>query len=108
MVVNSGKVGSQFLADAFDLDENGEHKDYWSTTHEMAARAFSAYIEDTLEEQGRKNDYLAYKSDNKWYDGGKPYPEGEERKRINAAFKKLFEFRGLNVIDVTKSPQLIQ
>ena len=91
LVVNSGKVGSQFLADAFDLDENGEHKDYWSTTHEMAARAFSAYIEDTLEEQGRKNDYLAYKSDNKWYDGGKPYPEGEERKRINAAFKKLFE-----------------
>ena len=91
LVVNSGNVGSQFLADAFDLDENGEHKDYWSTTHEMAARAFSAYIEDTLEEQGRKNDYLAYKSDNKYYDGGRPYPEGEERKRINAAFKKLFE-----------------
>ena len=91
LIVNSGNVGSQFLADAFDLDENGEHKDYWSTTHEMAARAFSAYIEDTLEEQGRKNDYLAYKSDNKYYDGGRPYPEGEERKRINAAFKKLFE-----------------
>ena len=91
LVVNSGNVGSQFLADAFDLDENGEHKDYWSTTHEMAARAFSAYIEDTLEEQGRKNDYLAYKSDNKYYDGGRLYPEGEERKRINAAFKKLFE-----------------
>ena len=91
LVVNSGKVGSQFLADAFDLDENGEHKDYWSTTHEMAARAFSAYIEDTLAEQGRKNDYLSYKSDNKYYDDGKPYPEGEERKRINAAFKKLFE-----------------
>ena len=92
LVVNSGKVGSQFLADAFDLDENGERsKDYWSTTHEMAARAFSAYIEDTLEGQGRKNDYLAYASDNKYYDSGKPYPEGEERKRINAAFKKLFE-----------------
>lgn len=91
LVVNSGKVGSQFLADAFDLDENGEHKDYWSTTHEMAARAFSAYIEDTLMEQGRKNDYLAYASDNKFYTDGRPYPEGEERKRINAAFKKLFE-----------------
>lgn len=91
LIVDSGKTGSQFLADAFDLDENGEHKDYWSTTHEMAARAFSAYIEDTLMEQGRKNDYLAYKSDNKWYSDGRPYPEGEERKRINAAFKKLFE-----------------
>lgn len=91
LIVDSGKTGSQFLADAFDLDENGEHKDYWSTTHEMAARAFSSYIEDTLAEQGRKNDYLAYAADNKFYDGDKPYPEGEERKRINAAFKKLFE-----------------
>ena len=91
LIVDSGKTGSQFLSDAFDLDENGEHKDYWSTTHEMAARAFSAYIEDTLAEQGRKNDYLAYAADNKFYPDGNPYPEGEERKRINAAFKQLFE-----------------
>ena len=92
LLVDSGKRGSQFLSDAFDLDENGaKSKDYWSSTHEMAARAFSAYIEDTLKEQGRQNDYLAYKSDNRYYMEGRPYPEGEERKRINAAFKKLFE-----------------
>ena len=92
LLVDSGKRGSQFLSDAFDLDENGaKSKDYWSSTHEMAARAFSAYIEDTLKEQGRQNDYLAYKSDNRYYMEGRPYPEGEERKKINAAFKKLFE-----------------
>ena len=74
------------------VDKNGERsKEYWSSTHEMAARAFSSYIEDTLAEQGRKNDYLAYAADNKFYPDGNPYPEGEERKRINAAFKKLFE-----------------
>lgn len=92
LLVDSGKRGSQYLSDAFDLDENGaKSKDYWSSTHEMAARAFSAYIEDTLKEQGRLNDYLSYAANNSFYDDGKPYPEGEERKRINAAFKKLFE-----------------
>lgn len=92
LLVDSGRLGSQFLADAYDLDKNGERsKEYWSSTHEMAARAFSSYIEDTLAEQGRKNDYLAYAADNKFYPDGNPYPEGEERKRINAAFKKLFE-----------------
>ena len=92
LLVDSGRLGSQFLADAYDLDKNGERsKEYWSSTHEMAARAFSSYIEDTLAEQGRKNDYLAYAADNKFYPDGNPYPEGEERKRINAAFKQLFE-----------------
>lgn len=88
--VSSGRKVSQFLSDANDLDMNSG-KSYWSTTHEMAARAFSAYLEDTLKDMGRQNDYLAYASDNKYYPDGKPYPEGEERKRINAAFKKLFE-----------------
>lgn len=91
--VSSGRKVSQFLSDANNLDLNGSaaFKNYWSTTHEMAARAFSSYLEDTLESMGRQNDYLAYASDNKYYPDGKPYPEGEERKRINAAFKKLFE-----------------
>lgn len=93
LLVDSGKVGSQFLADAFDLDDNGARsKDYWSSTHEMAARAFSAYVEDTLNAMDRKNDYLASYSDNKYYPSDqRPFPEGEERKRINEAFKKLFE-----------------
>lgn len=90
LIIPSGKTGSQFLADAKDLD-NQDGRAYWSETHEMAARAFSSYIEDTLQSMGRQNDYLAYASDNKYYGGDKPYPEGEERKRINAAFKKLFE-----------------
>lgn len=90
LIIPSGKTGSQFLADAKDLD-NQDGRAYWSETHEMAARAFSSYIEDTLQSLGRQNDYLAYASDNKYYGGDKPYPEGEERKRINAAFKKLFE-----------------
>lgn len=87
--VSSGRKVSQFLSDANDLDMNSG-KNYWSTTHEMAARAFSAYLYDTLNDMGRQNDYLAYATENKYYEDN-PYPEGEERKRINAAFKKLFE-----------------
>lgn len=42
--------------------------------------------------QGRRNDYLSYGADNALYGGyHKAYPEGAERKKINLAFKNLFE-----------------
>ncbi|WP_187427642.1 LPD1 domain-containing protein [Treponema phagedenis] len=94
--IDSGKKGSAFHEDAKALDR-GKAKPYWSAPHEMAARAFSAYIDDMLKASGRKNDYLAYATENDDYDSGddenkqKPYPEGEERKKINAAFKQLFD-----------------
>lgn len=83
----------QYQAHVLDSERKSPH---YAMRHEMAARAFQAWIEDSLGAQGRQNDYLSAYADNKhhvcpltgfpW----KPFPEGEERKRINAAFDNLF------------------
>ena len=94
--VKAGPGMSQFASDAADLDGNAKTT-YWASAHEMFARAFQSYLEDSLAVMGRKNDYLSAFADNKYhYDAlfniqWKPYPEGEERKRINNAFDILVE-----------------
>lgn len=94
-ILKVGDPGSSFAAEAIRLDE-GIAERYWSRHHEMAARAFQSYLEDSLATQNRRNDYLSALADNKHhYDPlfdiqYNPYPEGEERIRINAAFDKLF------------------
>ena len=90
-LIDSGERKSLFYAEAVQLDGNGAKKNYWSSPHEMAARAFSAYIDDTLRAQNRVNDYLAFATTNSYYAAESPYPEGEERERINTAFKELFD-----------------
>lgn len=69
--------------------------DYWDSTVEMAARAFACYVADKT---GKNNDYLSGHSDSAVTldidrDGKatviKAFPEGEERKEINAAFDNL-------------------
>ena len=63
--------------------------------------AFQAYVEDRSEEKGLKNDYLSWGADNAHYAlfNEKPFPEGEERERINKAFDELFEvFRKTGVL----------
>ena len=64
----------------------------------MFSRAFSAFVEDNLEAEGRKSEYLSYGSSNPIYRWGveeserlRPFPEGEERTRINAAFQDFFD-----------------
>lgn len=91
--VKAGPPMSKFAAGAMALDAGGSP--YWHTTHEMFARAFQSYIEDTLSSMGRKNDYLSSYADNKYHVDTllgiqwKPYPEGEERERINIAMERL-------------------
>lgn len=84
---------TEFYRNALMLDGDKKKK-YWSTNLEMAARAFSSYLEDKLEQQGRKNDYLSNHANNDvnayGFINAKPFPEGEERERINAAFDALF------------------
>ncbi len=82
---------SSFAIEAVKIDK-GRPDGYWSRPHEMAARAFSAYLEDKLRNAGRRNDYLSSGSDNARYavTGFKPFPEGEERQQINRAFDQLF------------------
>ena len=96
-IVKAGPGMSSFAAEAAALD--GGRNPYWSQTHEMFARAFQSYCEDKLEEGGRRNDYLSAMADNKYYNDPifgpmKPFPEGDERIKINAAFDKLISALG--------------
>ena len=92
--VHSGPPLSSFALEARLLDGQ-KKKPYWSSPREMAARAFQSWAEDRLSEQGRRNDYLSAKADNRYYRStlfgdSKPFPEGAERERINAAFDQIF------------------
>ena len=90
-----GRAVSNFMAEAQILDAGSAEK-YWSTVEEMAARAFQSYLEDRLAEKDRRNDYLSALADNKFHVDlvlgieWKPYPEGEERTRINKSLDDLF------------------
>jgi hypothetical protein len=93
--VESGPSTSFFEKEAVNLD-GGVAGKYWSKPREMMARAFQSYVEDKLQGQGRKNDYLSAFADNKYYANGLfgpeyPFPEKEERTRLNAAFDRLFD-----------------
>jgi len=91
----TGPKTSNFKAEAVKLD-SGEIGKYWSEIEELAARAFQGYVEDKLSAMDRQNDYLSVMADNKHYFNllsnsfDKPFPEGEERERINAAMDNLF------------------
>ena len=88
LAVEAGETRSEFAHHAVLLDKGVPGK-YWSSTRELAARAFQSYVEDTLARQQRRSDYLSAGADNRIYLGDKPFPEGEERTRINAAFDRL-------------------
>lgn len=70
-------------------------KDYWGNNQEMLARAFEAYVQDKLEDNGRRNSYLVDGTRSGGVAGEAglftvaAYPMKAERKRINAAFEKL-------------------
>lgn len=85
-------VPTEFAMNARELDQ-GRGGDYWTTPHEMAARAFQGYVEDKIDERGGKSRFLNYAPENggiltPW--GVKfPYPRGEERATINKAIDGL-------------------
>ncbi|MDE1545915.1 hypothetical protein PTW32_10835 [Dechloromonas agitata] len=61
---------------------DAKKKKYWSSKFEMFARAFDAFVVDSLAEQDGKNTYLS---------GVEAVaPQGEERKAIGRAFDFLF------------------
>lgn len=83
------KVPTGFAMEAKRIDQ-GRSTDYWATPHEMAARAFSAYVEDKIAGSDRRSDFLSFGSDNNMMEyrllNVRPFPEGSERKAINEAF----------------------
>ena len=84
---------TKYYYDAKDIDAM-RASDYWTTEHEMAARAFEAYIEDKLDEAGVVSQYLVHSTSGGFYKvlyGLNPYPEGGERKTINKAFESFFK-----------------
>jgi hypothetical protein len=66
---------------ASNAADDGKKKPYWGSKVEMFARAFDAFVVDTLAENAAKNSYLA---------GIEAVPPtGSERKAIGAAFRDL-------------------
>lgn len=92
-VKTTRKVQSDFLKSASKLDDT-RSTDYYSTPHEMFARAFEAYVADKLKGKDVRSDYLVShkKTENHAYEkfGMSPFPAGEEREKINKAFDNLF------------------
>ena len=97
-------VETDFARNARNLDQ-GRTTNYWSERHEMAARAFSAYIEDKIYAKGEASHYLSFGSDNRIYGmlkgNEKPFPEGAERAAINQKFDKLID--AMKAADVVKA-----
>lgn len=74
-----------FYSNAIQLDQGAVGK-YWSSTVELAARSFEAYIQDKLESLGRRSDYLVAGTKDI-----QAYPMGEERERINEKIENLIQ-----------------
>lgn len=87
-------VPTQFAMDARALDQ-GRGQDYWTTPAEMSARAFQGFIEDRLAERGVRSPFLNHAPENAVlitpWGFNRPYPAGEERRAINAAFAKFVD-----------------
>ena len=79
-------VETDYSKSAASLDKEKGGKPYWSTTLEMFARAFDAFVSDTLEAKAAKNTYLSHAGRD-----GKTVPTGVERTAINAAIKGLVD-----------------
>ena len=93
-----GRVETDFYKNSVRMGKECE-KDggYWESNTEMTARAFACYIKDKLSPE--ISDYLAGHADSAaafvtGKDGKmeilKAFPEGEERKAINAVFDEVF------------------
>lgn len=90
VILNTGDPVSSFYAESKRLD-SGRAKPYWSSKLEMAARSFQSYLEDSLRDQDRRNDYLSFGATNSLYKNSKAYPDGDERVKINRVFAELFK-----------------
>lgn len=86
------RMATEFLKESRRIDQN-RVSNYWSEPEEMGARSFEAFIADKLAASERRNDYLVSGVDNRAYalTGFKPYPEGEERQAINAAWQDVWD-----------------
>lgn len=81
---------------------------YFGTSNEVTARCFEAWVTDTLEERGIRNDYLANFVGEAMFeaearlrgqpDGRYPYPRDGEMREIRVAYTELFTGPGLSAV----------
>jgi 2'-5' RNA ligase len=87
-------IPTQFAMNARSADQ-GRASAYWSTPVEMSARAFQSYVEDRLSNDGAQNDFLTFGTKDAVivtpWGFVRPYPLGDERAALNAAFDDLFK-----------------
>ncbi|MCU4350234.1 PLxRFG domain-containing protein [Acinetobacter ursingii] len=93
-VSKTRKIPTKFVMDAKNLDE-GRGSDYWTTPHELSARAFQGFVEDKITKNNGRSPFLNHAPENAaietpwgWM---RPYPHGDERKAINAKFSDLVD-----------------
>uniref|UniRef100_UPI003D0C51C7 LPD23 domain-containing protein n=1 Tax=Ramlibacter sp. TaxID=1917967 RepID=UPI003D0C51C7 len=85
---------TDFAMNAKELDQ-GRGTDYWTTPHEMAARAFQAFVDDKIAERGGVSRFLNYAPERAgiltpW--GVKfPFPRAAERTAINNVLQTLID-----------------
>ncbi|WP_461680548.1 PLxRFG domain-containing protein [Solidesulfovibrio sp.] len=88
------QIPTEYRRAAYLMDQ-GRTSDYWSEPHELAARAFSAYVEDRVAQDNGRSDFLVYGANNAMLEyrlfNVRPFPEGAEREAINAAFDRFFQ-----------------
>lgn len=80
------QVDTEYAKNAYKLDKEKGGKQYWSTNTEKFARAFDAYVSDTIEKKAIENTYLSHTGRE-----GDTVPTGEERTKINKAFQTLVD-----------------
>lgn len=89
-----GRQPTQFLQDAWKIANMPRQGEYWYQRHEMAARAFEAYVQDGLAARNQISPYLVLgTSEQEMAEEDadlRPYPMGEERTAINGHFDALF------------------
>jgi hypothetical protein len=88
------RVPTSFAMDAKSLDQ-GRGGDYWTSPHEMVARAFQGYVEDAIAAKEGRSPFLNYAPENAGiltpWGAKRPFPAGEERKAMNAEFDKFID-----------------
>ena len=103
---DKGGDTTKFANDAALLDA-GSEKGYWTSDVEMFARGSEAWVYDFLLDGQKRDDYLI----SEWAKNGKvipptyrgtPYPQGEERARLNAMIGSMFK----EIVWDTNGPRL--
>ena len=100
-------VESSFYRNAQKLSGKSGSRGYWARPTEMFARTFEAYVFDRIGSKEEISQYLVQGVEPDRFASeiykGNPYPTGDERTTINAAFDELFETMGVREDDALYS-----